>query len=43
MIMIQNMPSITTEFSHEVAPGTYSVRAENADCNATSTTATIRG
>ena len=26
----------------EVAPGTYSVRAENADCKATSTTATIR-
>ena len=26
----------------EVAPGTYSVRAENADCNATSTTATIQ-
>ena len=26
----------------EVAPGTYSVRAENADCNATSATATIQ-
>ena len=39
--MTQNMPSITTELFTEVAPGTYSVRAENADCNATSTTATI--
>ena len=32
MIMTQNILSITNGLFTEVAPGTYSVRAENADC-----------